>query len=405
MTTPRRSTLVAFSSRDFRLLWGGQTVSFVGDAAFIVALGWRVTDLTGKASSLGFVLALESLEMLVTLLWGGVLADRHSRRLLMIGSDLARAAVIGAFFALEVSGHVTLPAILVLATLFGLADGFFQPAFQGIVPLVVEQPMLPSANSWLGVARNGSAIVGPAIAAALYHTAGPSIVWGIVAGSFVFSAGALWLARPRVFTPGRQLGLRGELTEGLRYVLSVPWIWTGIAAATVILMVAMAPFAALLPRVVQAHYHRGVGSYGAIFSAMAAGMVAGSLAWARWHPARHRVVVCFAAFGINDIGIVVLALSPWYPVAVIAAAWRGLWIGVGISAWTTLMSELVPERLLSRASSIDFFGSIGLTPVGYVLAGAVATVVAPTTVLAIGGAFGALLWFGPLTWRRVRVAA
>ena len=69
---------MAFSGRDFRLLWGGQTGSFVGDAAFIVALGWRVTDLTGKASSLGCVLALESLACSWTLLWGGVLADRHS---------------------------------------------------------------------------------------------------------------------------------------------------------------------------------------------------------------------------------------------------------------------------------------------------------------------------------------
>jgi MFS family permease len=405
VTVPRQGTFVAFSSRDFRLLWGGQTVSFVGDAAFIVALGWRVTDLTGKASSLGFVLALESAAMLVTLLWGGVLADRHSRRLLMIGSDLARACVIATFFGLEVTGHVSLTAILVLATLFGLADGFFQPAFQGIVPVVVEQPMLPSANSWLGVARNGAAIVGPGIAAGLYHTSGPSLVWAIDGASFVVSAAALWLARPRAFEPGPSLGLRRELGEGLRYVLSEPWMWTGIAAATVILMVAMAPFIALLPRVVQAHYHRGVGAYGAIFSAMAAGMVVGSLVWAKWHPARFRVIVCFAAFGINDIGIVVLALSPWYPLALIAAAWRGLWIGIGISAWTTLMSELVPERLLSRASSIDFFGSIGLTPVGYVLAGAVATVVAPTTVLAVGGGLGALLWFAPLTWRRVRANA
>jgi len=405
VSRPRQSTFVAFRSRDFRLLWGGQTVSFVGDAAFIVALGWRVTDLTGKASSLGFVLALESLALLATLLWGGVLADRHSRRLMMIGSDIARAAVIGAFFVLEATGHVDLHVILVLATLFGLADGFFQPAFQGIVPLVVEQPMLPSASSWLGVARNGSAIVGPAIAAALYHTAGPSVVWGIDAASFLVSATALWLAKPRAFTPGPARGVRRELADGLRYVLSVPWIWTGIAAATVILMVAMAPFTALLPRVVQAHYHRGVGAYGAIFSAMAAGMVLGSLAWARWHPMRHRVLVCFASFGINDFGIIVLALSPWYPLALVAAAWRGLWIGIGISAWTTLMSELVPEQLLARASSIDFFGSIGLTPVGYVLAGVVATVVAPTTVLAVGGSLGACLWFVPLVWRRVRAAA
>ncbi|MGZ4289891.1 MAG: MFS transporter [Gaiellaceae bacterium] len=405
MTRDRAGTFAAFGSRDFRLLWGGQTISFVGDAAFIVALGWRVTELTGKASSLGFVLALESLAMLVTLLWGGVLADRYSRRLLMIGSDVVRFAVIAVFFAVDVTGHLSLAWVLVLAACFGAADGFFQPAFNSIVPLVVEQPVLPSANSWLGVARNGSAIVGPGIAAGLYHTSGPSVVWALDAASFLASAGALWFARPRSFMPAPKLGMRRELAEGLRYVLSVPWMWTGIAAATVILMVAMAPFTALLPRVVQTHYDRGVGSYGLIFSAMAAGMVAGSLAWARWHPRRRRVIVCFAAFGINDLGVIVVALSPWYPLAVGAAAWRGLWIGIGISAWLTLMTELVPEQLLSRATSIDFFGSIGLTPVGYVLAGAAATAIAPTTILAVGGALGALLWFVPLTWRRVRDAA
>jgi MFS family permease len=403
VTEPRPGTLAAFRSRDFRLLWGGQTISFVGDAAFIVALGWRVTSLTGKASSLGFVLAFESLAMLATLLLGGVLADRYSRRLLMIGSDLARAVVMLVFFAVDATGHLSLGAVLALAVCFGLADGFFQPAFGGIAPLVVEQPILPSANSWLGIARNGSAIVGPAIAAGLYGTVGPSVVWAIDSASFLVSGAALWLARPRSIQPGVQLGLRKELVEGFRYVISVPWIWTGIAAATVILMLAMSPFTALLPVVVQSHYHRGVGAYGFLFSAMAAGMVAGSLIWARWHPRKWRVAICFAAFGINDLGIVVLAISPWYPVAVIAVAWRGLWIGIGISAWLTLITELVPEHLLSRVMSIDFFGSIGLTPVGFVLAGIAATAIAPTTILAIGGALGAVLWFVPLTWRKVRV--
>ena len=269
---------MAFSSRDFRLLWGGQTISFVGDAAFIVALGWRVTDLTGKASSLGFVLALESLAMLVTLLWGGVLADRYSRRLLMIGSDLARACVIAAFFVLEATGHVSLdgdPRARDAASASPTASSSRRSGAS--CRSSSSSRCSPSANSWLGVARNGSAIVGPAIAAALYHTSGPSLVWAIDGASFVVSAAALWLARPRAFEPGPPLGLRRELGEGFRYVLSEPWIWTGIAAATVILMVAMAPFTALLPRVVQAHYHRGVGSYGALFSAMAAGMVVGSL--------------------------------------------------------------------------------------------------------------------------------
>ena len=87
------------------------------------------------------------------------------------------------------------------------------------------------------------------------------------------------------------------------------------------------------------------------------------------------------------------------------ASWRGLWIGVGIAAWTTLVTELVPENLLSRVFSFDFFGSLALTPVGFVLASVVATQVAPTTILAVGGALGAILWLVPLVWRPVRTAA
>jgi len=217
--------------------------------------------------------------MLTTLLWGGVLADRYSRRLLMISSDLARAVVTGVFFALDATGHLDLTGVLILAVFFGAADGFFQPAFGGIVPLVVEAPMLPSASSWIGIARQGSAVVGPAIAATLYGTTGPTVVWAAEAVSFIVSAVALWFARPRTIQPEPRLGMRRELAAGFRYVMSVPWIWTGIGAATVILMVAMAPYTALLPRIVQVHYHRGVGSYGLLFSVMAAGMVAGSLVW------------------------------------------------------------------------------------------------------------------------------
>ena len=403
MTVPRQGTFVAFSSRDFRLLWGGQTVSFVGDAAFIVALGWRVTDLTGKASSLGFVLALESLAMLVTLLWGGVLADRHSRRLLMIGSDLARACVIAAFFVLEATGHVNLQVILVLATLFGLADGFFQPAFSGhraarrraadaaVGELVARQSRGTAARSSARHRRRRST-TRPA-----RRSSGR-----IEAASFLVSAArALAGASARVRARPGARHAAGARRRACATSLSEPWIWTGIAAATVILMIAMAPFTALLPRVVQTHYHRGVGSYGAIFSADGRGHGRRLADLGEVAPVR----ATGSSSASRRSGSTTSASScsrshrgTRSPLA--AAAWRGLWIGIGISAWMTLMSELVPERLLSRASSIDFFGSIGLTPVGFVLAGVVATLVAPTTILAVGGALGALLWFAPLTWRR-----
>jgi MFS family permease len=92
----RVRALHALRSRDFRLLWSGQTISLVGDGAFLVALGWTAFSLTGKTSSLAIVLMLHSVAMLATLLIGGALADRYPRRTLMIVSDLARCGVITA---------------------------------------------------------------------------------------------------------------------------------------------------------------------------------------------------------------------------------------------------------------------------------------------------------------------
>jgi hypothetical protein len=273
------------------------------------------------------------------------------------------------------------------------------------VPLVVESPLLASANSWLGIARQGSAVIGPAIAAVLYGTVGPSTVWAIESASFLVSAAALYLARPRMVAPEAPQGMFRELSEGFRYVASVPWIWTGIVAAALILMFGMAPFNALLPRIVQSQYGRGVGSYGLLFSLMSAGMVLGSLAWAHVNPRQHRMVICYGSFGLGAAGLIVVGLSDSYWLSAAAVVWRGIGIGIGIAAWMTLVNELVPERLLSRVFSLDYFGSTGLTPVGYVLAGAVASVVAPTTILAVGGCVAVTLWFVPLAWRPVRDAA
>ena len=401
-TSGRSRVLSAFSSRDFRLLWGGQTVSFAGDTAFLVAIGWYVTNLTGSAGSLGLVLALQSAALLTTLLIGGVIADRYPRRRLMIGSDLARALFVGILAALDASGRLSFPAILVLVTLIGLADGFFQPAFGGIVPLVVEQPMLASANSMLNVARQTAAIGGPALAALIYGAAGSTTVFALDALSFVFSAALLWKARPRRLEQEPTAGPWRDLAAGFRYVASVPWLWTGIAVTTLILMVAMAPFQTLLPRLVKEHFHLGIGAYGLIFSLQAVGMVLGSFVFAHVNPRRKRAILCFTAFSINDVFMLLLALSPWFPLAAAASVVRGFFIGAAIGLWMTMLTELVPEGYLSRVISLDFFGSFGLTPVGYLLAAGLAGLFAPQAIIATGATLGALLWLLPLVDRRVR---
>ena len=171
----RLRVLDALRHRDFRLLFVGQAVSLIGDAAFLTALGWRTFTLAGT-SRFGLVLVCQSTALLATLLIGGALADRYPRRTLMIVSDVARFAAVAGLAAVDASGHLSFASLLALATLMGFGDGFFYPAFGGIVPQVVEPQSLPSANSLIGVARWSSRLVGPSLAALVYGAAGSATI-------------------------------------------------------------------------------------------------------------------------------------------------------------------------------------------------------------------------------------
>jgi MFS family permease len=189
--------LEALRHRDFRLLFTGQLVSLIGDAAFVTALGWKTFTIAGSAK-LGIVLLCQALALLTTLLIGGALADRLSRRWLMIVSDLTRFVAVAGLAAVDATGHLSFSLLIVFAILVGLGDGFFYPAFGGMVPLVVEQPSIASANSLIGVARWGSILIGPAFAGFLYEPVGSAAVFAADAASFLVSALFVYRTRPRV---------------------------------------------------------------------------------------------------------------------------------------------------------------------------------------------------------------
>ena len=262
----RLRALDALRSRDFRLLLAGQTVSLVGDGAFLVALGWKTFELTGSTGSLAIVLMAHGFAMLATLLIGGALADRYERRTLMIISDLARCGVIGALALTDAAGELTFPLLIVFAVGFGLGDGFFYPAFGSIVPLVVEPYQIASANTLITLSRQASFVVGPALAGVIYGLQGSSAIFGFNALTFVVAAGLLTAARPRSFEPEPSQGTLREIAAGFRYVMEVPWLWISIFVASFILMVAMAPYTALLPAFVKEEFGRGVGAYGLLFT-------------------------------------------------------------------------------------------------------------------------------------------
>jgi MFS family permease len=399
---PRLRVLEALRHRDFRLLWIGQTVSQIGDAAFIVALGWRAFTLTGKASSLGIVLMVEALGLVTTLLIGGVLADRYSRRLLLIGSDVARAVIIGGLALTDATGHLSFGAMVAFVALHGLGSGLFQPAFGGILPLLVEEPSLGSANALVGVSRQAAFVVGPAVAGGIYGLAGSSAIFAADAASFLVSAAVLAPARPRAFERAPSEGLRHELGVGLRYVLQVPWLWITIRTFSVVLMVGFAALQVLLPKLVEQEWHGGVGSYGLLFTLQGLGMVLGSVVLAQTSPTRRRGPLIYWLFFINSGLGVLIGLSPWYWGAAAAQIGRGFCIGFAITLWDTMLMQLVPKHMLSRVISMDWFGSIGLLPAGLGLWALLSGLARPGTLIAASSAFCAFLFLLGLTDRRIR---
>jgi MFS family permease len=403
--TGRARALYALRSRDFRLLWAGQTISLVGDGAFLVALGWKSFSLTGSKSTLALVLMAHGTAMLTTLLIGGALADRYPRRTLMIISDLARLTVMVVLAAIDFAGGLNIGILVALAVCYGLGDGFFYPAFGGIVPLVVDQHHIASANALIGLSRQAAFVAGPALAGALYGLAGSASVFAFNGISFAVAAVLLLGARPRPIEPEPPKGTLAEIADGVRFALGVPWLWISIFLAAFILMIAMAPYTALLPAFVEEQYGLGVGAYGALFTLQSLGMAIGSLVFGQVNPRGHRVVIMYLLFALNDIFVVAMALVPSFEAGLAFVTLRGLCIGFGLGVWNTLMMQFVPESKLARVSSLDFFGSFALVPVGYALTAVLAGMFAPSSLLVAGFSLSAVLWTAPLALRRVREAA
>ena len=136
--------------REYRLLFCGYAASLLGDGMVNVALAFAVLGLGGSASELGLVLAGRTFALVACLLAGGVVADRVSRRSVMVAADVTRLLSQGVLAALLIAGHPPIAAIVLLTAVTGAATGFFNPASTGLLPLVVEPAQLQQANGLRG---------------------------------------------------------------------------------------------------------------------------------------------------------------------------------------------------------------------------------------------------------------
>jgi MFS family permease len=400
----------ALRSRPFALLWAGQTISVLGDAVFTIAITWEVLLLTGSATAMSLILLAQWAPKIILLLFGGVVADRVSRRLLMLWADAGRGCIVILVAWLSWTHVLQFWHLIALAPLFGIVSSFFDPAYQAIMPQLVEADTLPSANSLTMLSRNLGFLLGPMLGAACITLLGPASAFAFDGLTFFISAlfllalrfhhtsttlpsqappdSAELAAPPEGTSRGLQGGLR-DVCEGLRYVFGHTWLWVPLLASPLVSVGFAGPMWVSLPRLVRDVYGAGVWLIGAMATSDAVGSIIAALTIGNARALRRRGIVAFTAIIIAGCALLACAVPlprPIEPVvAIIASALVGCGLAIFMIIWGTLQQEKVPNDILGRVSSITQLGIVSALPGGLVLAGLLADHVGPAKVFAIGG--------------------
>ena len=355
--------------RDFRLLFLGQGVSVFGDRMVVVALAFAVIHLGGSESEVGLVLAGGWAPLVLTVLAGGVVADRTSRRAVMVAADLARIVSQGTMAVLVITGAAEIWMLAALAGVTGAATGLFNPASTGLLPEVVPDEELQPANALRSAAISGSEILGPALAGVLVATVGAGWAIAVDAATFAISAACLAMLRP----PAREQRVRAsflaELREGWVAFRSRRWVWT-VVACTAVVNLTWGAWSALGPTVADRDLG-GAAVWGTVLAAVGVGALAGSLAATRVRPRRPLVLFAWTG-GLFGLPLAFLAAAAPVPLLAFSAFFSGVALMLGMSVWSATLQRHIPDESLSRVSAYDWFGSYAFYPLGLALWGLVA---------------------------------
>ena len=379
--------LSPLSSRPYRLVWLGSTISSVGDAVVQIALVFAVLHIGGTASDIGIIAAVQTVARVAFLLAGGVWADRLRRQYVMVGADAVRAAVQATLAVLLLTGHAHVWELAAGAALYGSATSFFNPASMALIPETVPANELQQANSLLGLPQSFFSVGGPAAGGVLIAIFGTGWLFAIDAASFLVSLSCLALLRVPQRTLPSPRPFTADLAEGWHEVVIRPWYWINLLAHACGNFALPAFF--VLGPVIADRTLGGASAWGAISASFGLGSVAGGIVGLRLKPRRPLVVTDLLLVGL---GLPILALAFSHSVAVIAAAQAvfGFTLITAASVWSSTMQMVIPEKVRARVDSYDWFVSMVIMPVGYVVAGPLSATIGVTSTLVAAAALGAI---------------
>jgi MFS family permease len=365
----RRQTFASLSNPNYRRYISGQSISLVGTWMQTIAQSWLVLQLTGSATALGLVVALQTLPTLVLGPYGGVIADRMDKRKLMIGLQSMMGALALLLGLLTITGVVQLWHVYALAFLLGLNNCFENPARQSFVLEMVGPTDLRNAVSLNSVLVNCARAVGPAVAGIVIATGGIGLCFLLNAVSFVAVVVSLIRLDTSKLAPSDPAPRApGQLREGFSYVrrtpkLAVPLLMMGLVGCLAY------EFQVVLPIVASETFRGDARTYGFLTAAMGVGAVVGGLyVAARGRTGMKSMVVGATAFGV---ALLATAFSPTLMLALGGMALVGAASVAFQSTGNSTLQLTAAPHMRGRVMALWAVAFLGSTPIGGPIAGVV----------------------------------
>ncbi|WP_440065953.1 MFS transporter [Streptosporangium sp. OZ121] len=386
--------------RNFWLLWGGWSVSSVGNGLTVTALPLLAADLTSDPATLSLVGMADKLPWLLLALMGGALADRWDRRRAMWVSDAVRCAILVVLFVAVLGGWASIPLLMVIAFSITSIETVYDSSRSAILPMAVSQDReaLERANSRLMTANTVALkFLGPALGGVLY-TVGRAVPVGVDAISFAVSSVFSFLMRGDFRADGAQAAtvpgarprraMRKEIGEGVRWLARhrVLRVFTLVAGLTNMCTVGQLAMLVLYARQVMEISDM---AYGLLLASVAVGSVTAGFTCRMF---THRLGPARSALGgvmLGALGFTILGFTSEVAFVALGLAVTGYTAMTWNVTTVSIRQAIVPKELTGRVSSVNRLVAFGLMPVGILLAGQIATHVSLEAVYRVGGLFGA----------------
>ena len=376
----------ALRHRNYRLFFGGQSISLIGTWITRIATSWLVYRLTGSELLLGIVGFCSQIPLLVLSPFAGVLVDRWDRHRILVITQILSALQSAALAVLALMNVITVAEVIVLQVVQGVINSFDTPARQAfVVEMVEDRADLPNAIALNSSMINASRIIGPSVGGILIATLGEGWCFGADAISYIAVIASL-LAMRR--TPAKKAVIDTRMLEELR----TGWTYVSRFAPVraLLLIVALAgvagmPYATLMPVIASKILHGGAHTLGILMTASGIGALAGTLYLA----SRRTVlglgkVIVAASIGLS-LGLIAFSFSRalWLSIVILPIVGAGMMVQAASA--NTILQTVVDERLRGRVMAFYSLAIMGMQPIGSLLSGVIAERIGAPLTIFYGG--------------------